>query len=150
MIKNKENPQEPYELFGVECSSGWNDILRPIFEYIEKYNVDKIDDDKIIITQVKEKFGSLRVYCNFETDELSDMIQKAESDSWETCEFCGSKENIGHTSKWIMTICHDCIKKNAVKSGIEKRWRKYSDDTLYIISDKINEEDKAEKYETRV
>lgn len=128
-------PMEPYELFGVECGDGWKEILKPIFDYIEKYNQDKTnDDDKIAILQCKEKFGSLRVYTNFDTKELSKLIEGAERDSWETCEYCGSKERVGHTSGWIMTMCYDCLKKMVVKHGKDRHWREEKTGILYNIT----------------
>lgn len=118
-------PQEPYELFGIECGKGWNELLKPIFTYIEEYNKDKPEDKQIVPLQVKEKFGSLRFYTNFETDELRDIISDAEVESWVTCEECGSKEHIGHTRGWIQTICHDCISKRAKANKRSYLWDDY-------------------------
>lgn len=36
--KTNDKLQTPYELFGVECGDGWKGLLKPIFDYIEKYN----------------------------------------------------------------------------------------------------------------
>lgn len=132
-IANNKSP-EPYELFGVECGGGWKELLKPIFDYIEKYNQDKSDEDKIVVLQCKEKFGQLRFYTNFETEELSQLIEYAECDSWETCEMCGSKEHIGHTSGWIMTVCHDCIKKIVVKNKNNRIWREFKTNIVYKIT----------------
>lgn len=112
----------PFELFGVECGSGWNDLLKPIFSYIEKYNESiENDDGKIEIHQVKEKFGTLRFYCNFVTDELRKIIYDAEYESSKTCELCGSKDNVGHTIGWITTCCNECAKKMSIKHPV--RWK---------------------------
>ena len=89
--KTNDKLQTPYELFGVECGDGWKGLLKPIFDYIEKYNSEHTKNP-IVIEQVKEKFGQLRFYVNFETEELSKLIEDAECDSWETCELCGSKK----------------------------------------------------------
>lgn len=86
--------------------------------------------------------NSLRFYVNFETEELSKLIEDAECDSWETCELCGSKEHIGHTTGWVMTICHDCIKKNAVGRKNDRMWIDYANDKKYIISHDENISDK--------
>ena len=107
--------KEPYELFGVECDKGWYHIINPIFDYIEKYNKEN-PDNKIKVLQVKEKFGMLCYYVSYGDKTLFDMIEKAEKESWETCEHCGSKENVIHTEGWIWTVCKDCLQKSAKKS----------------------------------
>ena len=80
MVKNSNIMEEkllsPYELFGVECGEGWHELLKPVFDYIENYNKDKSDENKIIVEQVKEKFGTLRFYCSFYTDELEKLIEE--------------------------------------------------------------------------
>jgi hypothetical protein len=43
------------------------------------------------------------------------MICKAERESANTCELCGTKNNIGTTSGWITTCCLDCAKKISTK-----------------------------------
>lgn len=114
-----------FDCFEYEFSDGWRDIVKPLEKYIENYNKSKTnEEDKIIVLQAKEKFGTLRFYCNFYTDELREMIRKAEQESMETCEFCGSKENVGTTCGWITTCCEKCINELGKKrtNGIY-RWR---------------------------
>lgn len=140
MDENKENnnrPLEPYELFGIECGEGWYKLLQPIFDYIEEYNKDKVnDDEKLIPLQIKEKFGGLRVYMNFYTDELNKLIEDAEDEAYNTCEICGSKEDIGQTTGWITTMCRECVKKMAKKSKTGYvNWRSYKDKKLHMIFD---------------
>ena len=57
--------------------------------------------------QVKEKLGTLRFYMNSETKEMSELISKAESLSYKTCEYCGApgKQREGG---WIKTLCNNC------------------------------------------
>jgi hypothetical protein len=132
--QNNQVMHTPFELFGMECASGWNHLIKPLFEYIEQYNQDKEDDKKIVVTQVKEKFGGLRFYTNFATQELHDMISKAEEESYETCEFCGTKENVGHTSGWITTCCRKCLEEKAKQRGISYKW-KFNSDTMIVSPD---------------
>ena len=107
--------KEPYELFGVECDVGWYHIINPLFDYIENYNKEN-PNNKIVVQQVKEKFGELRFYVSHMNKTLSDMIDKAEEESWETCESCGSKDNVIHTDHWIWTVCKECLKKSVKQS----------------------------------
>ena len=59
--------------------------------------------------QVKEKFGGLRFYMTGGTDEIFDLIEKAEALSYKTCESCGAPGTQSN-SKWITTLCEDCRK----------------------------------------
>ena len=123
--KNDKIPT-PYELFHVECGDGWAKLLQPIFDYIENYNKDKEKaEDKIEIFQVKEKFGTLRFYTSFYTDDLRNLIREAEHESAYTCEFCGSKEHIGYTLGWITVCCKECVTKMAQGKSQPIRWKPY-------------------------
>lgn len=122
MNKKKVKYDEPYELFGIECGDGWKEIIQPILDYVDNYNIDKSEEERITISQIKEKFGTLRVYVNNGTEELREIIRNAEHESSITCEFCGSKENIGHTLGWITTCCEKCIKQLADSNKRTYKW----------------------------
>ncbi|MCD8207105.1 MAG: hypothetical protein LUD72_04115 [Bacteroidales bacterium] len=112
------NPK-PYDLFPVECAQGWRKVIEPLFDYIEEYNKDKDTDDKIIVEQVKEKFGELRFYTNFNEETLGDMIGEAEDKADHTCEYCGSEEDVYKVSRsgWIKTLCQKCADKYGYTRG---------------------------------
>ena len=77
-----------------------------------KYDKDETEPDMVVyITQIKEKYGTLRFYANNTTDEIDGAIGLAEFLSYKTCEFCGAIENVGRTKGWIYTICKDCFDK---------------------------------------
>ena len=62
------------------------------------------------ILQIKEKYGSLRWYDNFTTEELNKVINKYEELSMRTCIDCGepaTKISMG----WISPYCDSCTKK---------------------------------------
>lgn len=128
-----------FELFGAECDSGWYQLILPIIEYINEYNanIDKQGNKdntesispKIVFTQIKEKWGKLDISLNFGTAELWDMIEKAEEDSYNVCEICGSRDDVGcKESEWIKTICHKCAKERA-----PLLWRSNNTEKLYHI-----------------
>jgi hypothetical protein len=58
-------------------------------------------------SQVKEKFGTLRFYVHNETKEISDIIDKAEALSEETCELCGQTGKL-IAKGWCRTLCQSC------------------------------------------
>jgi hypothetical protein len=95
--------------FGFECGDGWFAILQELFNKLEQYAVQN-NLDNFYIMQVKEKFGSLRVYTSYENEEISSLIEQAELKSQETCEICGNKGKPNRNG-WISTLCKNCRKK---------------------------------------
>lgn len=68
---------------------------------------------QVVITQIKEKFGSLRFYYQGGDDEISGMVRMAESMSGVTCEECGAP---GHQrgGGWIVTLCDEHAEKRGM------------------------------------
>ena len=153
-MNEKRHIPHPFELFGVECHKGWFGLLKPVFDYVKEYNKDKPEDKHIRFTQVKEKWGSLDIYTNFQTPELTKLIQQAEYQSEYTCEECGSVENVGRRlNGWVTTMCLDCAKKEATESNSAQLWEENSTDKRFWIfpDEKVDEieaiEGKKEKYD---
>lgn len=127
-------PLMPYELFGVECKQGWRNLYNPIFQYIEDYNKDKGDDDKIYVLQVKEKYAQLVFYTNFYTEDLRQMIKNAKEESKQTCEDCGSKEDVGVViGGYYYTICFKCLVEQLRMEGGRKCWHSNNDNKKYWV-----------------
>ena len=57
-----------------------------------------------IITQIKEKFGTLRFYAHNCTEEQSNYINFAEAMSGRICEVCGCPGSKRH-GNWIRVLC---------------------------------------------
>lgn len=55
--------------------------------------------------QVKEKFGGLRFYIGAGSDEVYDLIIKAEEESFRVCEKCGEPGKRQTDRYWINTLC---------------------------------------------
>lgn len=127
-------PKEPYELFGVECDSGWYDIVRPLIDYVEKYN-NEHPDDQIVILQVKEKFACLEFYVDNATPELKKMIEEAQYKASRTCECCGDTSDVGKTfTQWYKIICRKCaIEASKEYKYWKRKWYSYNDKKAYII-----------------
>lgn len=99
--------------WGIECGNGWYQILDSLCHVIQEH-VDALIKDKkancqVEAEQVKEKYGSLRFYTNFEDDYISGAIRIASALSSRTCEDCGGH---GTPSKkgWITVLCNVCRK----------------------------------------
>lgn len=73
--------------------------------YCEKY-----DPPIGVAVQVKEKFGSLRFYMHNSTEEMEELISKAEEETSKTCEACG-KPGTERSGGWIFTLCDGCWEK---------------------------------------
>ena len=63
------------------------------------------------IVQLKEKFAGMRLYSNFASDELYDIIDKYEQISYKTCGVCG-KPATKMSTGWISPYCDDCVNPN--------------------------------------
>ena len=65
---------------------------------------------QVEFAQVKEKYGTLRVYHNSGDDYIHGLIVMAELMSGRTCELCGVP---GRSTKgsWIQTLCIRCAKQ---------------------------------------
>ena len=82
---------------------GWAGILNALIDDLFKLGWNGH------VHQVKEKFGGLRFYIGGASSEIFDRIGDAEEESMETCEDCGSKEQVTTTGRgWVTTTCDPC------------------------------------------
>ena len=63
--------------------------------------------------QVKEKYGTLRLYTNYVDDYIDGVVNMAESMSAYTCETCGVPGKTTGTS-WYYTLCRRCAKERNI------------------------------------
>jgi hypothetical protein len=63
--------------------------------------------------QVKEKYGTLRLYTNYVDDYIDGVVNMAESMSAHTCEICGVPGKITGIS-WYHTLCRRCAKERNI------------------------------------
>jgi hypothetical protein len=91
--------------YGFACSQGWEKLLDKAFGELKALGWSGE------IYQVKEKFGTLRMYVDKNgKEEFREIIQRAEEESGRTCEVCGSPGTTGGKG-WILTLCGDCRSK---------------------------------------
>ncbi len=99
-------------LVALECGPGWSSLIDPI--------VRRANEIDATISQVKEKFGMLRVYLgpsHVDDDELCDMIDKAEMDSATRCEMCGAIAHMLVKGGWYKVLC----KEHAIELGYRSK-----------------------------
>jgi len=72
------------------------------------------------IQQIKEKYGSLRVYTNCYTEEIQGIIDKYEYLSENICIKCGKPDVKQITKGWIYPICFDCYTNKSANTEDQK------------------------------
>ena len=115
-VDKNESIQVSLIPFGFECDDGWFNIIWEISDKLEKiilkYKEENPEDEYFPrAIQVKEKFGSLRFYMRGYTDEISDIIDEAESRSDTICEVCGGEGKLMSRFGWYKTVCLEHAKK---------------------------------------
>jgi hypothetical protein len=150
LFKNvNKSPKESLMCFGMECGDGWYNILENLCGYIENlqkthsyFLATKDKNDKhadfhcpdVTFFQIKEKYGTLRVYWNFGewdhedlksrakdakqlnyylnkyTDMIESVISFCEYLSSKTCEVTGKPGKL-YSKGWCVTLC----KEEAIK-----------------------------------
>ena len=88
-----------------ETGDGWFDIINELSRKI--IALDKQSGTTTEAVQVKEKFGTLRFYVDFGTDEVFEAIEEAERKSAVTCELCG-KPGMLRRGGWLKVKCDEC------------------------------------------
>ncbi len=80
--------------FGFECGDGWLPILEWLFAGFQELADRDGSAGRFRVTQVKEKYGTLRVYHNG-GEEYEPLVDKAEALSEVTCDVCASRGRCG-------------------------------------------------------
>lgn len=97
------------KLFGeLLCEDIKNELLTENPDLLEKYR----------ITQIKEKYGSLRWYSNFTTEKIEEIIEKYTRISAYTCIKCGLFPVPTIDDGWMRPLCFSCYTetKNKIKT----------------------------------
>ena len=107
--------------------SGWHELMvdmsAEIIAYLRSKNISPY---AFHIDQLKEKFGSIRLYYSlhcedkYDGDEgIDEIIQKYEELSEHTCCVCGGEATL-MSKGWICPYCQSCADKLKAEEG--KRW----------------------------
>ena len=125
--QHKDPMTETAMCWGLECGDGWYSIIEEVCAFLAEagmswtfsnYNQETQQDeepkakDRVFeFTQIKEKYGTLRMYYTTNSKTLGDMAAImttwAEWKSGKTCEGCGgpAKMNKGF---WSYVMCKKC------------------------------------------
>ena len=88
--------------FNFAVGEGWKGIITGLCEQL-----DALSSHRVVITQIKEKFGSLRVYTTLSSEGVSSLIMMAQEAALGACESCGAP---GRNIKFA-TLCDSCRAK---------------------------------------
>ena len=66
--------------------------------------------DTFYISQIKEKFGSLRCYTSVMNEEIRNVLRKYEALSSHICVHCGKPDVHAIDIGWFGPMCEDCYK----------------------------------------
>lgn len=101
----------------LEIQKGWFPLIRKLCEQIE-VEIKKQNIVDFQISEVKQKYGELRIYCNYiepvvlehENNPIGLLIEAAVTEAKCICEFCGSNGKRKISNNWIYILCEDCLK----------------------------------------
>ena len=91
------------ELFGFECMDGWADLIEGSLRQIQRYA--ELEKSDVKITQVKEKFGLLRIYQRGGGENVCQVLEICELASGCVCELCGKAGKLIMLDGWMLTRC---------------------------------------------
>lgn len=81
---------------GNSTPPGWVALVAPLLEQAER--------EGATVIQIKQKFGTLRFYCDDASPALSAAITAAVKESARTCEQCGAPGSMIDNG-WLRTLC---------------------------------------------
>jgi hypothetical protein len=100
----------------IQVDGGWTDSVGDGWTSLVQPLIDRCQAERVKILQVKEKFGGLRFYIGGGSEELNKAIAEAESQSYKTCEDCGSTDGVTTSAGgryWLRSLCPACHAKRA-------------------------------------
>jgi hypothetical protein len=105
-------PTETLICFGCECSDGWFDLIHTTCAVIQNHLKNRPECPPFRFSQIKEKFGGLRLY-NYGGDEFTfGVCCMAESMSYHVCEVTGNRGQLCSTGHWLRTLSAEQAEKN--------------------------------------
>jgi hypothetical protein len=87
---------------------GWTRLIRDMLTEIDNnLGIIRDEEDRPQFTQIKEKYGMLRVYGFNISDGQQAIIEKYERLSAVTCQECGANGKMREKSNWLYVACDE-------------------------------------------
>ena len=120
----------------VTCEKGWKDLYESIIEIIVDYDKRHFKaEDRIGVESISEVDGGMEVKVineNNLTSGIRDEILIREHESFNICEFCGTKTGVGTTmNNDFKTCCKSCWESNILNKQENSIWKEYSTNKCY-------------------
>ena len=123
----RANPLYPRDIImpmSFDCGDGWFNLLWRLCEDIEK-TLAKPENGRLkehfVVDQVKEKFAGLRFYVSLLDGGIDTLIDRAEYDSYRTCEECGEPGK-PRDGGWYRTLCDKHAEARGQMKVLEMKW----------------------------
>jgi hypothetical protein len=97
------------QLDWLNIQDGWIGLVERLAAVIEIYLGTRIPEelkDQVYFTEIKQKFGQLRVGMSNYTPYVRGAIAMAQVESYHICEVCSERGSLRHMS-WISILCDD-------------------------------------------
>lgn len=98
----------------MSCGPGWHDLIVAVNELVDQETPESFN-----FSQIKEKFGALRMYWHGDdpSGRIDELIEAAEEISQSMCETCGAagkvRQQRGPGFGWIHTACDEHAQPNS-------------------------------------
>jgi hypothetical protein len=103
-----KSPPSGCSVWGLECDSGWLDIIEECAAKIEELIMalsTQEEREAMYAVQIKEKFGGLRFYMSYYNEDIDKAVKEAAAKAKVTCEVCGNPGEHGDHHGWLKTTC---------------------------------------------
>ncbi|KAF2497048.1 hypothetical protein BU16DRAFT_347857 [Lophium mytilinum] len=95
--------------WGFQNGDGWYEIIRRLSISISNIVASaSLEPSEFTVSEVKEKFGLLRVYISNTNNAIQDAIYQSVQESSRTCEKCGGPGVQSARGGWIRASCEPC------------------------------------------
>lgn len=110
-------PQQSLMCFGCDHGDGWFSIIDEMCQEIQSHIKEWPQEakDRLHFDQIKEKFGTLRVYMSVYDKGIESILDKAAAKSAKTCETCGQPGERDRDHWYILTLCPGCKSKRDIR-----------------------------------
>jgi len=105
-------PTESLMCFGCGCSDGWFDLIYTACKVIQSHIKYTPECPPFRFSQIKEKFGGLRLYSYGGDAFTSGVCSMADAMSYKICEVTGERGQLCSTGYWLRTLSPAEAEKN--------------------------------------
>jgi len=89
---------------------GWWDLVEVALRSLEAIAVTQraAGESVVVVLEMKEKYGSLRIDTSRVTPAITTIIERAEAQSLQTCSRCARHGHLRNRDAWMVTLCDLC------------------------------------------